>query len=99
MNNKLKSGYLSKITGVEKVDDTTVDFQVADGAAYFTLGNSAVFVRRIPPHLGEFEDPPGLPPGEVTLSSAAPLVSGSRWMRRRRPCTTRRLGRPTWDAP
>lgn len=26
MNNKLKSGYLSKITGVEKVDDTTVDF-------------------------------------------------------------------------
>ncbi len=60
MNNKLKSGYLSKITGVEKVDDTTVDFQVADGAAYFTLGNSAVFVRMYPKHIWEgIEDPSG----------------------------------------
>lgn len=43
---------------MEKVDDTTVDFQVADGAAYFTLGNSAVFVRMYPKHIWEgIEDP------------------------------------------
>ena len=45
---------------MEKVDDTTVDFQVADGAAYFTLGNSAVFVRMYPKHIWEgIEDPSG----------------------------------------
>ena len=33
------------------------------------------------------------------LSSAAAPISLSRWMRRRRPCTMRRLGRPTWAAP
>jgi peptide/nickel transport system substrate-binding protein len=95
MNNKLKSGYLSKITGVEKVDDTTVDFQVADGAAYFTLGNSAVFVRMYPKHIWEgIEDPSGYTGEDAVIGCGL-----SRWMRRRRPCTMRRLGRPTWAAP
>ena len=78
MNNKLKSGYLSKITGVEKVDDTTVDFQVADGAAYFTLGNSAVFVRMYPKHIWEgIEDPSGYT-GEDAVIGCGPyqLVQG-----------------------
>ena len=53
MNNTLNSGYLSKITSAEKVDDTTVDFHLADRASYFTLGNSAVFVRVYPKHIWE----------------------------------------------
>ncbi len=59
MNNKLKSGYLSKITGVEKVDDTPWTSGGRWGGL-FHPGNSAVFVRMYPKHIWEgIEDPSG----------------------------------------
>lgn len=68
MNNTLKSGYLSKITEATKIDDTTVEFQIADGAAFFTLGNSAVFVRMYPKHIWEnIEDPANYTGEDATI--------------------------------
>ena len=72
MNNKLKSGYLSKITGVEKVDDTTVDFQVADGAAYFTLGTPPSLCVCIPSTSGKESRIPPATPARMLSSAAAP---------------------------
>ena len=68
MNNVLSSGYLSKIESVDKVDDTTVDFHVKEGAAYFTIGNSAVFVRTYPKHIWEnIEDPKNYAGDDATI--------------------------------
>lgn len=77
MNDELNSGYLSKITSVEKIDETTVDFHVADGAAYFTLGNSAVFVRTYPKHIWENIEDPASYTGEDAAIGCGPykLVS------------------------
>ena len=72
MNNKLKSGYLSKITGVEKVDDTTAGLPGGhDGAAYSHPGESrAVFVRMYPKHIWEGIEDPSATPARM-LSAAA----------------------------
>lgn len=53
MNNVLSSGYMSKVTAVEKLSDTQLKLIIPDHAAYFTLGNSAVFVRVYPKHIWE----------------------------------------------
>ncbi len=72
MNNTLKSGYLSKITSVDKVNETTLDLHIADGASYFTLGNSAVFVRMYPKHIWENVEDPAKYNGEDAVIGCGP---------------------------
>ena len=68
MNNVLSSGYLSKVESVEKLSDTQVKMHVKDHAAYFTLGNSAVFVRIYPKHIWEnIEDPANYTGEDATI--------------------------------
>ena len=68
MNNVLSSGYMSKVTAVEKLSDTQLKLIIPDHAAYFTLGNSAVFVRVYPKHIWEnIEDPKNYVGEEATI--------------------------------
>ncbi len=68
MNNKLKSGYLSKIDSVEKLSDTQLKLNLKDSSAYFTIGNSAVFVRLYPKHIWEkITDPLNYSGEEATI--------------------------------
>lgn len=68
MNNTLKSGYLSKVEEVEKLSDTKLKLKLKDASAYFTLGNSAVFVRIFPKHIWEnIENPKEFSGLEATI--------------------------------
>ena len=72
MNNVMASGYLSKVESVEKVSDTQVKMHVKDKAAYFTLGNSAVFVRIFPKHIWENIDDPSNYTGDDATIGCGP---------------------------
>ena len=72
MNNVLSSGYLSKVESVEKLSDTQVKMNIKDNAAYFTLGNSAVFVRIYPKHIWENIDDPANYTGEDATIGCGP---------------------------
>ncbi|MFQ7856530.1 MAG: ABC transporter substrate-binding protein [Flavonifractor plautii] len=91
MNNKLKSGYLSKITGVEKVDDTTVDFRWPMGRPISPWGTPPSLCVCIPSTSGKESRIPPATPARMLSSAAAP-ISLFRWMRRRRPCTDEAVG-------
>lgn len=57
-NNVINYGNLNKIYEVEKLSDTQLKLYVEDNAAYFTLGNSAIFAKVFPKHIWEnIEDP------------------------------------------
>lgn len=72
MNNVMSSGYMSKVESVEKLSDTQVKMHVKDNAAYFTLGNSAVFVRIFPKHIWENIDDPSNYTGDDATIGCGP---------------------------
>ena len=72
MNNVLSSGYLSKVESVEKLSDTQVKMHIKDNAAYFTLGNSAVFVIFTRNTSGKTLTIPPTTPARTQPSAAAP---------------------------
>ncbi len=71
-NNVMKSGYLSKVTSAERLSDTQVKMNLADSSAYFTLGNSAVFVRTFPKHIWEKIDEPAKYAGDDAMIGCGP---------------------------
>lgn len=71
-NNVMKSGYLSKVKSVDRLSDTQVRLNLVDSSAYFTLGNSAVFVRTFPKHIWEKISKPNEYTGDDAMIGCGP---------------------------
>ena len=96
--NVRKSSYSSYVDHAEQVDEDTIKVVLKEPGAYQWLKLVAGYFYVQPKHIWENIDAPKDYRGEDAVIGCGP-ISLSRWMRRRRPCTMRRLGRPTWAAP
>jgi peptide/nickel transport system substrate-binding protein len=72
MNDVMKSGYLSKVESVDKLNDTQIRMNLVDASAYYTLGNSAVFARIFPRHIWEGIDNPAKYVGDDAMIGCGP---------------------------